>query len=86
MKQETKKLMDFEAALLLSYKTYLEFLEITAKSINVFTESSLLFALVNGYECSKLGLIDQFWLMLTTSQPVLVLDIMKLKMILEYVS
>nr|KAG5707619.1 hypothetical protein BaRGS_031001 [Batillaria attramentaria] len=31
MKHETKKLMDFEAALLLSYKTYLEYLEIVAK-------------------------------------------------------
>ena len=31
MKQETKKLMDYESALLLSYKTYLEYLEHTIK-------------------------------------------------------
>ncbi|KAK7110009.1 nucleolar complex protein 3 homolog [Littorina saxatilis] len=36
MKQDTKKLMDYEAALLLSYKTYLEYLEhtITGKSFD----------------------------------------------------
>ena len=33
MKQETKKLLDYEAALLLSYKTYLEYLEHIIKGI-----------------------------------------------------
>ena len=44
MKQETKKLMDYESALLLSYKTYLEYLEHTIKGavlIVVFVTSLL---------------------------------------------
>jgi hypothetical protein len=31
MKQETKKLVDYESSLLLAYKTYLEYLEYTIK-------------------------------------------------------